>query len=404
MFGSNAYLLKLAADLRASYWFLPLAFVVVAIGLAEAMLWVDRNPDVLPFAAPDALLETQVNGARAVMTVIAQAVIGVAGVMFSMTIVAVTFASGNYGPRLIGNFMRDRGTQVSLGVLISTFVYAMLVLRAVQGGDGDGVVEFVPHYALLVGFVLTLAGVITMIYFVHHIPETINVANISAGLGARFSRDVRAVIDDRRAREGDAVEGREAGQTRTEITLNQPGYVQKLDYARLKELAEEKDWMLDIHRETGAFVSVQDAAAVIHSDGEVSDEDISAVTSCYAMGSTPTEAENVTFILDQLVEMIARAMSPGVNDPFTAINCMNWMYAGLADALCHEGGLRPARRGRVQYHGVTFDSLLEASFAACRPYAAPDALAYGQWQKLLTRLRAFADGEAGRAIDALLAE
>lgn len=144
--GKRAYLLKLLQDVRASYWFLPSLLVLVGLLLASVMGWVDRNPSVVLFNLPKTLLDTQADGARSTLAVIAQSVIGVTGVVFSMTLVAVSFASGNFGPRLIGNFMRDRSTQWSLGILIATFVYALVVLRTVQDEIDGGAAQFVPQY------------------------------------------------------------------------------------------------------------------------------------------------------------------------------------------------------------------------------------------------------------------
>ena len=186
---------KHVQDVRASYWFLPSVLVVGSIGLATLSQFIDRNTDMLPFDLPDALRAKKATGARASLSMIAQSMIGVAGMMFSMTIVAVTFASGNYGPRLIGNLMRDRGNQWSLGILIATFVYAALILNAVQDDTGGSTDLFVPYYSMAITQGLTLVSVLTMIYFVHHVPETINVSNITAKLGHKLNEEVRAAID-----------------------------------------------------------------------------------------------------------------------------------------------------------------------------------------------------------------
>jgi uncharacterized membrane protein len=132
----RALVSKLIQDVRASYWFLPGSLVCLAALLAQGTLYLDQHPDFLPFDLPKGLRDTQVDGARSLMSIISQSVFGVAGVMFSMTIVAVSFASGNFGPRLIGNFMRDRGNQWSLGILVATFVYALLITRAIQSPTG----------------------------------------------------------------------------------------------------------------------------------------------------------------------------------------------------------------------------------------------------------------------------
>lgn len=107
----RALVAKLLEDVRASYWFLPASLVCLALLVSQGTLFLDRNPEWVPFEPPQAFRNTHVDGARALLSIIAQSIFGVAGVLFSMTIAAVSFASGNFGPRLIGNFMRDRGNQ-----------------------------------------------------------------------------------------------------------------------------------------------------------------------------------------------------------------------------------------------------------------------------------------------------
>ena len=151
---SGAKIAKLLQDIRASYWFLPTSMVLLSVLLALLTLYVDRHMDDMPFSLPETFSNTQVDGARSLMSIISQSAFGVAGVMFSMTMVAVSFASGNFGPRLIGNFMRDRGNQLSLGTLIATFVFALMVARAIQdpadAGGEDPIKAYVPHLSIMV--------------------------------------------------------------------------------------------------------------------------------------------------------------------------------------------------------------------------------------------------------------
>lgn len=195
MYGSRANIRQTIEAVRASYWFIPATLVLLSIGMSELTQWIDRNPDIMPFNVAQSMINTKADGARSTMAVIAQSIIGVTGVMFSITMVAVSFASGQFGPRLIGNFMRDRGNQWSLGVLIATFVYSLLILGAIHNEGSNGAETFVPQYSILVALTMTLLSVAMLIYYVHHVPETINVSNISATLGKRFSEDIRIQID-----------------------------------------------------------------------------------------------------------------------------------------------------------------------------------------------------------------
>jgi uncharacterized membrane protein len=394
----TALLLKLALDIRASYWFIPALLVVVAIFLALALSWVDRHPARLPVSLPDFMLDTQVNGARAVLSVIATAVIGVAGVMFSVTIVAVSFASGKYGPRLIGNFMRDRGNQWSLGILISTFVYALLVLREVQsGGSGDTVV-FVPQYSLWVAILLALMAVATMIYFVHHIPETINVSRITASLGRKLC--AAAASHDLKLPEPSGPEPRtSASAPATEIFARSTGYIQTVDIAGMVDIAKEHEAKVTLIRLPGTFVTLSDPIVSI-ATSDVSAATKDALADTVALGDGPTEDQNSAFLAQQLVEMVARALSPGVNDPFTAINCLNWLYAGLVQKAQNDKQMGEHPLINVPTFG--FDELLDASFAASLPYAKTDELVIDHVKSLLSRLRDHASGSSKAAVTRLL--
>ncbi len=381
--GKRAYLLKLVQDVRASYWFLPSILVFVGLTLAFFMGWIDARGTRLPFPLPETLLDTQADGARSTLAVIAQSIIGVTGVMFSMTLVAVSFASGNFGPRLIGNFMRDRGNQWSLGILISTFVYALVVLRSVQDGIDGGVAEYVPQYSLIMALILTLLCVFTLIYFIHHVPETINVSRISAGIGAALEKQILDLIErDNDSDNGTRHPNRDPD---TVITSAVSGYVQTVNFDQLSELAMASDWHVALNVPIGGFVTSKTPVISVWGK-DLSDDDYRHILGCFAVGSSRTENQNPSFLAEQLVEMVARALSPGLNDPYTAIDCLNRMAAALTIAGTYRDGLRPPFVARVAFHHLTFARLLEVTFGKCRPYVLDDPLTLQHAQALLDEL------------------
>lgn len=399
--GSHAWLAKLFGDLRASYWFLPGICLVAAHLLAALTLRADRNAPDLLSALPSAFSDTQVEGARGLLTLMASSVIGVAGVTFSMTMVAVSFASGNFGPRLIGNFMRDRGTQWSLGILIGTFAFCLQILRAVQAG-GDQV--FVPNLSLNVALWLTLLSIGVVIYFVHHVPEMINVSNIAAALGRRLERCIREEIEAGRP---DGAAYKPTGAPDARPCLGWSGYVQTLDGDRLRDLAERNGWNLLLRAQPGDFVTADMPVVEVFTsrDGKIPDEDDDdALRACFAIGDERTEDQNPSFLVDQLVEMTARAMSSGVNDPFTACDCLNRLHAALDVALNHGDGIRQEERGPMGEERLTFCGLLERSFGESLPYIIDDRMAREHASGLIARLRPSARSQReAEALDALSA-
>jgi len=260
IFGSRAFGRKILSEVRASYWFWPSTLVIGALFLAEAVVWLDGDPGRLPFDLPSRLTSIDPTGARDTLSTLASAVIGVAGLMFSMTLVAVSFAADTFGPRLIGNFMRDRGTQISFGLLLGTFVFNVVMLRSVQDGDA----AFVPYFGLAVALGLALMAVFTIIYYIHHVPETINVSNIASDLGHRFSRSIRDLINDRANYEvEDITVSDDIGRHR--VSLSTTGYIQQMDRKALFDCARDNDWVIDVCQDPGDFVTPYATTLVIMS-------------------------------------------------------------------------------------------------------------------------------------------
>jgi uncharacterized membrane protein len=297
--------------------------------------------------------------------------ITVAGVTFSITIVALTLASQQFGPRLLRNFLRDLGNQVVLGTFVATFIYCLLVLRTVRGSDDE---EFVPHLAVTVGVVLAMLSLGVLIFFIHHVATSIQasriIANVAEDLEGAIDRLFPETIgedfetadpDVALADESDALE-----EGSREVRATTTGYVQAIDAPALMELASARNVAVRVLARPGAFVRKGQALMAVapappHGEGE--DKPFQEV---FIIGSDRTGTQDVTFFIDQLVELAVRALSPGINDPGTARLCID----RLEQALCHLAGRRipsPARHdgdGRVRVFAcpLTFASIVESAF------------------------------------------
>ncbi|UWQ22453.1 DUF2254 domain-containing protein [Jannaschia sp. W003] len=360
---------KVLQEIRGGYWFIPGTLAAGAAALALALWWF--QPEVIGWLPVGELTD---DAARNLLTVIASSIIGVTGVMFSLTLVAVTHAAGKYGPRLIGNFMRDRGNQWALGILVATFVYAFTAL-VLADSSPDSVIQL----TVLVALGLTFLSVGTMIFYVHHVPETVNVSNITAGLGERLTEQLRARIDrteEARASDGGANGSMPLPERDPDLALaaSGRGYIQTVAYDRLAELARRRGAVMRIEARAGEFVHPR--RTLLRIWGEMTeDEAREALDRAVALGPEPTETQTPTFLADQLVEMIGIALSPGVNDPFTAVNCINWLAAALAEALVHRGGLRQPPSGRLHGDWLDFAALYARTFPAAMPYLTDDRMA-----------------------------
>ncbi|TYO89601.1 DUF2254 domain-containing protein [Oceanicella actignis] len=390
-----------AIELRGSYWFIPASLVLAAVALSLLLGWADRHPRVAELV-PEGLFSARPEDARATLGVIASAAIGVAGVAFSITIVAVTFASGQHGPRLIGNFMRDRGAQWSLGILMAAFVYALMTLRAVEGaGPENGGHAFVPQISIGAALLLSLLSVGTTIYFFHHIPDTIDIANLVAALGRRLC--ARVVRPDLPAPESTRGLRPERTLPAWEVTAAQPGYVRAVDPEGIARIALDCAARVTLLAPPGSFVSAIEPAFRVEG-APPSDELADALRKTIAIGEGKTEEQNTLFLVEQLVEVAARALSPGVNDPFTAVYCMNWLHAALIARLEAGAAACDQEEGLVVLPQLSWPALLSASLGACLPYARPDPIASAALGKLLDRLEACTEGEDRAAVARLVRE
>jgi uncharacterized membrane protein len=353
--------------LRESYWFVPTVMMLAGVAVAAATLRLDHALGGR-WPAFAWLYGGSADGARVVLGTIAGSMIGVAGVVFSITIVSLTLASNQFGPRLLRNFMRDLGTQLSLGTFVVTFLYCLLVIWTVRGGESG----FVPFVSVTLAMVLAVTSLAVLVYYIHHIAAQIQASNVIAGV----ARDLTGTID-RLCPEGDSP-GDETGIAPTPhgpgaaIASERSGYLAVVSGGDLVELARERDLLIRLRHRPGRWVLEGSPIAEAFPPDRVDDEVRRRIVGACILGQTRTLAQDVEFAVEQLVEVGVRALSPGVNDPFTAVTCIDV----LGDALRRVATRPPppsVRRDdehvpRVVEHPITFPALLDAAFNQLRQY------------------------------------
>ncbi|NNE59232.1 MAG: DUF2254 domain-containing protein [Hellea sp.] len=383
----NARLIKFWQDLQSSYYFIPGIMVLLTVILATATAYIDAQLSAEIARKLDIFYAIEPGGARAVLATIAGAMMTVAAVTFSITMVAVTTASGQYGPRLIGNFMRDRANQFTLGTFTSTFVYALLVLRITHAGDAssgpDTISQFVPNLSLLVAVIMTLVSVGVMIFFIHHIPETLNVGNILARVGKKLRDNIEKTFpaDLGKATETKKFDRRSIPEASAHhVCAESEGFVQAVNDSAMMRLAIEHDLVIELMKQPGDFITNGEELVSIWPQKDIDDETLQEISASfkktYAMGKERTAHQNILFLADELVEILARALSPGVNDPFTAINCINWFKSSLK-AMMRANIPNPYRADdngdvRVITNPIDFKHFADNMLGQSRNYVATD--------------------------------
>lgn len=379
------YLLNKWDDIRTSFWFMPTFMVVGAVFLSLATISLDKALPSRNWIATLGWTFTRgPEGSRAVLSTVAGSMMTIASVTFSITIVALQLASSQFGPRLLRNFMRDRGNQVAIGTFIATFTYCLLILRTVNGTEDD---PFVPHISVSVGLLLALASLGVLIYFIHHAAESIQAENVIAGVSYDLHEAMDKLYPKRLGHEPVEPEG-ETDQARhptlpegferdsRPITASSSEYLQAIDVDLLLEIAKEHDIVLAVRQRPGKFFFKGGDLARAWPGDKLDDKLTESIRAAFYFGSRRTLSQDVEFAICQLVEVAVRALSPGINDPFTAINCVDRLGAALC-ALAEKVIPSPYRydtdgRLRVVTDTSTISGIIDATFNQIRQSARTD--------------------------------
>jgi uncharacterized membrane protein len=377
--------------LTASLWLVPAALIFGAVVLAFLMLTLQ---DRLPWSWAEPLhwlLPVGTEGSRQLLATIAASMITVASLVFSMTLVTLTLASSQLGPRLISRFMRDRINQVVLGTFLATFVYALLILQTVTDSGST------PHLAVLVALILTLVSLGWLIYFIHHVAESIQADSVIAEIGDELSQALRRRFPeiapsqplpletpflDRLAAPAGVVAG------------SASGYVQAIDAGSLLRAATRHGLLIQIEARPGDFVVAGTPLLLVWPRERLTDQIAGALDGPVVIGPKRTSTQDIDFAMSALVEIALRALSPGINDPRTAIGCIDRLTQALAEMLelPEPPTLVPDDDGalRLIVKPARFDDVLGAAFDPIREAGARQAWILRRLAEVLALLAGFA--------------
>ncbi len=321
-------------ELRTTLWVVPSILVVVAVVLFIVTFEIDlaayHHDLTLPFwirtGSPDA--------DRQVLIAIAAAVITVVGVVFSITILALTLASQQFGPRMLRNFVRDVGNQVTLGVFVGTFVYSVLALGSISS-EGD----FNPHLSTAVAEALLLVDIVVLIYFIHHIAKSIQLPEVIAGIARDLIQSIDAEFPDKVGAVDEPTSRLHAGKSVSEllnlidergaaVPSQVSGYIQYVGYSQLIAIATRTDSVIRLEHRPGHYLATGRPLAIVWPRGAAPEVAL-ALSKAHVTGPHRTLVQDPVFAIDQLVEIAIRALSAAVNDTFTALTCIDWLSAGL---------------------------------------------------------------------------
>jgi uncharacterized membrane protein len=311
-------------------------------------------------------------------------------VVFTLLTLPLSTVAAQYGSRLLRVFLGDRTTQLVLGMFVAAFVYCISAALSIPPATVE---PEAPQLTATVGLFLMLGTFASLILLVQHISTMLQAPNIAAAAGAELRNVVLAEIPETINRDASSQAGQEATGILLEpsgypVLVKQTGYIEFIDPDTVLALAKEKDLVIQLLKKPGRFVRRGEVVALVRpadllkeqprqgQAGETMgirsiDEQLAGqIRGAFRIGNTRTPTQDVVYAVNQLVEMAERAMSPAINDPFTAMTCLDYLAESLA--LFIRQGEKGAHyydldgRLRLVLEPVTFEELLDAAFDMLR--------------------------------------
>jgi uncharacterized membrane protein len=363
--------------LKVSFWFAPLVMAVAAILLARVMAWVDvRIPNEM-LENSNLVLSGTVSELRSTLVTIATTTLATAGVVFTLLTLPLSTVAAQYGSRLLRLFLGDRTTQFVLGMFVGTFVYCLAAATSIPPVDVTLPIQPQgPQISATVGLFLMIATFASLILLVQHVSTMLQAPNIAAAAGAQLLDVVGTEIPDE-VRSGDDLSqtGQGAPEPLVEtagypVCVRDTGYIQYIDPEYMLVLARESNLVIRLLHKPGHFVWSGTVVALVWPAGRVDARLDEQIRHAFRLGNLRTPTEDVEYAVNQLVEMAVRAMSPAINDPFTAMTCLDHLRNGLALFAQRREEAPNIYDGKGQlrlvFEPVTFDELLSATFDMLR--------------------------------------
>lgn len=340
----KARLINLWDSFHSSFWFVPTLMAFLAIGLAGGTGQIDQllasSHRTIDFLSTTSL------AARSTLSSVAGATIALAGVVFSITVVTLSIASSQYGSRLVRNVMTDSIADIVIGQYVGTSLYCLLILQTIRDPDYAST-PFTPHVGTAVGLVLGLICMGMLIWFIHHVATAIQAPTLIEAVSQDLNNTIDRLFPERvgeqtqnNVDEGSTPEEIYSRLNDTPVTVpaSVEGYIEGIDGDSLISLAKKINGLIELNCKPGNFVTKQQSLARIWSyDPDEQDEDlvdrtemlVTAINRVIIIGSTRTPRQDVSYATLELVEIAVRALSPGINDPFTAMGCIDRLGGAL---------------------------------------------------------------------------
>jgi len=390
-------------EIKSSFWFLPSLIILIAICFAFGLIYLDNYVSLDPKGIARYAFSGSVQSARTVLSTISGAMITVAGTVFSITLVALALAASQFGSRILRSFMTQRINQVVLGSYIATYVYTLIVLNSISDTMP---VRFVPVISVAFAIIVTIANIILLIIFIHHIAVSIQADHIIAEITRTFFNDAKyhfAQTKNNNNNHG-AMEESEDYSSRfahqVDFSINEYGYLQDINYEKIFDFAVDHHSLIVLNKKPGDFLVNESKVGCIYSNEIIAEEKTEELKDAIIIGKLRTPQQDAEYSIQQIVQIAVRALSPSINDPFTAITCIH----NLTSILCYLTGINfPSGawhdengKLRIILQTLQFEDILNASFNQIKNYSPGNPVIFQTLMDSLNTIYIFSQSDEQR--------
>ncbi|REJ81561.1 MAG: DUF2254 domain-containing protein [Planctomycetota bacterium] len=379
-----AWVIAIWDSVRSGIWFVPTVALIAAVTAAVVMPRVDQTiavADVRGFS----WIETSAESARSTLVSISSALITMASVVFSVAMVTLSLTTSQFGSRLLRTFLDSNATQVTLGVFLGASAYCLLVLQSITTKEDQ---TFVPHFSVGLAVASTVLAMGVFVYFMHHVATSIQAQSVVRAVADDLNDAIDVVFPERIGDHPEPDHNAPANlpdftaEDAIAVESHAEGYLQAIDGDALLEAARAHDVVLRLAYQPGQFVVHSTPLAHVAPAGNCDEELAEKVRSSFITGIRRTPRQDVECAIDELVEVAVRALSPGINDPFTAVACIDYLGAALR-RLATRSTPQPMRYDsdgalRVVATPITFADAMESAFVPIREYGRDSTIVHAR--------------------------
>lgn len=317
--------------LLTTIWFVPALISTGLLIFAIGLFIIDQQFDAHNWSWTSTLQIGTV-GIRQVLSVTTSAIISLTGVVFSISVVALTLAANQFGSKILYNFLRDEKNKVVLGLLIGSFLYGLALLSVIDTHTDSS--QQIPIISVIGSLLITILAVIGMIYFIHNISTTIQADQIISLIGQELNQAIEETLldlDDRHTIQSAKQKWDIATHAMPVETIYAAtsGYVEFIDLDKLNKIAEKESQHIELLLRPGEFIIESAPIIRIYDNEGIGENYTNLVRLCVSLGRKRTPFSDIEYAIMQLLQIAVRALSPGMNDSLTAISCIDWLSSSL---------------------------------------------------------------------------